>query len=94
MPSSIVPAASSGPTGTTTSAWDSPDEARAAARDLRASGAFARVTREKRPLRAFERRPDGRWGNGMFRAPPGSKYMWIVWSFEPARAAAPEETAS
>ena len=76
------------------SIWDNPDEARAAAKDIRAQGALARVTQERRPLRSYGLPRYARGGIDMFRRPANARYMWVVWSEIPAHADNSEEGAA
>jgi len=57
--------------------WTKPEEAEAAAFGIRAAGGRARVTQERRPLRAYgvaER------SARTYRRPREQTYQWIVWA--------------
>jgi len=71
------------------SVWGIEPAAKEAAAAIRAGGSRARVTREKRPFRAFG-------GDRRERClrPARERYMWVVWSEMPAHADNSEDGAA
>jgi hypothetical protein len=73
------------------SIWEARDAARVAAEALRAGATLARVTREKRPLRAY----DGKSTEQILRLRRGpGRYMWVVWVGEKPACAGGTEGAA
>lgn len=62
------------------SIWGDERAAKEAAAAIRSAGCRARVTREKRPLRAYS----GKTEEQILRMRRGSgRYMWVVWASAP-----------